>query len=145
MLYLSAPETAADEFLSGIVVMAGFLWFATDPEAGALLAAVVLEAELVPVTAVPLLRDAGALLVTVVLFAAALSELVMPVDGFLVTVVLTAPVLPDDCARETEDFPADVVLRLTVLLLPRPPRSDELLAKTLPEPVWPLVPCHTSF
>ena len=116
------------------------------PDAGALLAVVTLddEPDAVEVVVAALPRDAGDVLVTVVLPAATLSGPEVPAAEPLLAVVLPAVVLPDDCERETVEpvFPAEFLL--TVLLVPKPPRSDDPLANTLSEPVSPLNPCHVS-
>ena len=140
-LYLSVPWVAFVVVLPGIFVMAGFLWFETVPDAGAFLAVATLEDDPEDVeVAVPL--DAGDVLVTVVLLAATLSGPDVPVEVPLLTVVLPAVVLPDDCERETVELPLPAVFLLIVLFDPRPPRSDDPLANTLSEPVSPLNPCH---
>ena len=74
------------------------------PDAGAFLAVATLEDDPDDVeVAVP--RDAGAVLATVVLPAATLSGPDVPVEVPLLTVVLPAVVLPDDCVRETVELP----------------------------------------
>lgn len=111
------------------------------PDAGAFLAVATLVDEPESVEAA-FPRDAGDVLVTVVLLAATLSSPDVPAAVPLLTVVLPAVVLPDDCVRETDEPVFPVEFLLTVLLVPRPPRNDDPLANTLSEPVSPLNPCH---
>ena len=113
------------------------------PDAGAFLAVATLVDEPESVAAA-FPRDAGDVLVTVVLLAATLSSPDVPAAVPLLTVVLPAVVLPDDCVRETDEPVFPVEFLLTVLLVPRPPRNDDPLANTLSEPVSPLSPCHVS-
>ena len=113
------------------------------PDAGAFLAVATLDDDPDDVeVAVP--RDAGTVLVTVVLPAATFSGPDVPVAVPLLTAVLPAVVLPDDCVREAVELPLPVAFLLIVLFDPRPPRSDDPLANTLSEPVSPLKPCHVS-
>jgi hypothetical protein len=88
----------------------------------------------------------GVVLETVVLFADTLVGVDDAVaDPALPADVLLTDVLPDEGVLTAVDAvrPADSFL-LTVLLLPMPPLSDDVPAKSLSEPVWCLDPYHTS-
>ena len=60
-------------------------------------------------------------------------------------VTLFGVVLPAAACALVVVVPAAVLFLLTVLLLPMPPLSEELLPNTLSDPVWCLEPYHTSF
>ena len=109
MLYLSVPCTAVAVPLPGMSVdIDGFLAFVVrvpDEDEGLV---------------------AGEVLVTLVLLPDTLSG-EDPLPVVLTAVVRLAAVLPDEaCALELDGEPVSEALLLTVLLLPPPPRIDEL-------------------
>lgn len=88
----------------------------------------------------------GVVLTIEVLFDETLVGADVPAtEPVLPTAVLFTDELPEAAFLDTVDDvrPADSFL-LTELLLPMPPLSDDVPAKSLSEPVWCLDPYHTS-